>query len=54
MLKYGFNKVRGSKFKNINLSIKEFEEIRDLVKQNIKILNKYEINQNWEVDLIIV
>lgn len=51
MLKYGFNKVRGSKFKNINLSIKEFEEIRDLVKQNIKILNKYEINQDWEVDL---
>ena len=51
MLKYGFDKVRGSKFKNINLSFKEFEEIRDLVKENIKILNKYEINQDWESDL---
>jgi len=51
MLKYGFDKVRGSTFKNINLSFKEFETIRDLVKQNIKILNKYEINQDWESDL---
>ncbi len=51
MLKYGFNKVRGSTFKNINLSLKEFETIRDLVNQNIKILNKYDINQNWESDL---
>ena len=51
MLKYGFNKVRGSIFKNINLSLKEFEIIRDLVKQNIKILNKYDINQDWESDL---
>lgn len=51
MLKYGFNKVRGSTFKNINLSLKEFETIRDLVNQNIKILNKYDINQDWESDL---
>lgn len=51
MLKYGFNKVRGSTFKNINLSLKNFETIRDLVNQNIKILNKYDINQDWESDL---
>ena len=51
MLKYGFNKVRGSIFKHINLLVKEFETIRDLIKQNIEILNEYEINQEWETDL---
>lgn len=51
MLKNGFNKVRGYKFIKTNLSIKQFEEIRNLVKQNIQILDKYEIINNWELDL---
>ena len=33
MLKYGFNNVRGSKFKNLRLSLKNFEEIRELIKK---------------------
>ena len=33
MLKYGFNNVRGSKFKNLRLTIKEFENIRELIKK---------------------
>ena len=51
MLKYGFNKVRGSKFKKLILSLKEFEEIRELIKENLIFLNKYIINNDWEKDL---
>jgi len=51
MLKYGFNNVRGSIFTDMNLSLKHFEDIRCLVKQNIKIFNKYEIKKNWESEL---
>ncbi len=51
MLKYGFNNVRGSKFKELRLSLKNFEEIRELIKKNINFLIKYVINQEWEVDL---
>ena len=51
MLKYGFNNVRGSKFKELTLSLKNFEEIRELITKNINFLNKYVINQEWETDL---
>tara|TARA_B100001559_G_scaffold121910_1_gene102593 strand:- start:917 stop:1498 length:582 start_codon:yes stop_codon:yes gene_type:complete len=51
MLKYGFNNVRGSKFKNLRLTIKEFENIRELIKENLIFLKKYNIKNDWEKDL---
>ena len=51
MVKYGFNKVRGGKYMNNNLSLKEFEEIRILIKSNLKLINTYVINTDWESDL---
>ena len=51
MIKYGFNNVYGWKFTNIYISLKEYELIRNLIKENINILNNYNINNNWENDL---
>ena len=51
MVKYGFNKVRGWRFINPNLSLKEFEEIRILIKTNLTLINNYVINTSWESDL---
>ena len=51
MIKYGFNNVYGWKFTNIHISLKEYELIRNLIKENIHILNNYNINNNWENDL---